>query len=274
MSEQITSEQMIAEQVTRETPMSDLLDRQLPKWPQMRVSGCPVTIDQAKEIIRRTDRFFTHGCGGHDKAFNRDLAIRIGMPYHYDLIDYADLTLPQIEDLEARQAAWIDAWGGIETICVPSDWISTSSFYGPSGWCAPDGRIHHANDIGRRPSISDVRDDWAKIAAAFPFLDLVATLMDREGCEAGGIPVATMLVRRGHVDLIPGDLHLHDRFPVGPAGKRASRLAWESVHVAPSQREHGPICKAWYDEWAQIGQAIQRGERIADRSADREEARS
>jgi hypothetical protein len=36
-----------------------LLDRGLPKWPQMRVEGVPVTLEQAKEIIRRTDTFFT-----------------------------------------------------------------------------------------------------------------------------------------------------------------------------------------------------------------------
>ena len=31
----------------------------LPKWPQMYTTGLPVAIEQAKEIIRRTDSYFT-----------------------------------------------------------------------------------------------------------------------------------------------------------------------------------------------------------------------
>ncbi len=37
---------------------ANLLNRNLPKWPQMLVTGDSLTIEQAKEIIRRTDRFF------------------------------------------------------------------------------------------------------------------------------------------------------------------------------------------------------------------------
>lgn len=39
--------------------MENLLDRGLPKWPQMLVTGASVTKEQALEIIRRTDSFFS-----------------------------------------------------------------------------------------------------------------------------------------------------------------------------------------------------------------------
>lgn len=45
----------------------------LPKWPQMIVTGKPVTIDQAKEIIFRTDSFLTSSdefAGGNNREFN------------------------------------------------------------------------------------------------------------------------------------------------------------------------------------------------------------
>jgi len=38
--------------------MSYLFERSLPKWPQMLVTGSPVSEEQALEIIRRTDNFF------------------------------------------------------------------------------------------------------------------------------------------------------------------------------------------------------------------------
>lgn len=37
---------------------TELMERSLPKWPQMIVTGTPVSEMQALEIIRRTDVFF------------------------------------------------------------------------------------------------------------------------------------------------------------------------------------------------------------------------
>lgn len=41
------------------------------KWRQMIVTGTPVTVDQAKEIIRRTDRFIYRGDGGNNHEYNK-----------------------------------------------------------------------------------------------------------------------------------------------------------------------------------------------------------
>ena len=47
----------------------------LPKWPQMIVTGKRVTVDQAKEIIFRTDSFLSDASdysGGNARNFNRN----------------------------------------------------------------------------------------------------------------------------------------------------------------------------------------------------------
>ena len=48
----------------------ELLSRELPKWPQCIITGERVTLEQADEIIRRTDTFLTFGFGGNDNRFD------------------------------------------------------------------------------------------------------------------------------------------------------------------------------------------------------------
>ncbi len=53
--------------------MIEPLNIALPKWPQMIVTGKPVTIHQAKDIILRTDSFLTDSyehAGGNNQEFN------------------------------------------------------------------------------------------------------------------------------------------------------------------------------------------------------------
>jgi hypothetical protein len=53
--------------------ISVLSSGSLPKWPQMIVTGKPVTVENAKDIIFRTDSFLTSSdefSGGNNKEFN------------------------------------------------------------------------------------------------------------------------------------------------------------------------------------------------------------
>ena len=59
--------------------MTKLKDRYLPKWPLMYTTGKPVTQEQAKEIIRRTDTFFI-GYSGNNRAYNQRVRRLLGMP--------------------------------------------------------------------------------------------------------------------------------------------------------------------------------------------------
>jgi hypothetical protein len=224
-------------------------ERGLPKWPQMLTSGMPVSIDQAREIIRRTDGFFRRGCGGNDHAFNQDLARRLRMP--------EDLAEPPPswtwDDYFGKRDRWREFWGFIDTEYVSNNWISSAYILGPHGWCWPDGRISYEDNVGKWPSVDDVARDWAEIAQAFPFLDLAATLMSGEHCQDGIVPVATIVVRDGGATALDGSLEHHARFP---APHRRTDDEEDSAYLLRHRSgvdllrsEHGPIPESWFDEW-------------------------
>ncbi len=211
----------------------------LPKWPQMIVRGTPVTVEQAKEIIRRTDRSFTSTLSGNDHATNRVIAKKIGMPAgtFYDPRDRA----PNY-DWDAVET-FRTAWGAIYTEYVTNDWIACSFIGGPHGWCHPDGTVFFSDNVGKYPGVEDVARDWAAILSEFPFLDLTATLMSGESCEDGAEPVCTITVRDGRVVAGP---------PQNDFQRPARREAAEYVrHLSadPVGRECA-VPMAWIDEWA------------------------
>jgi hypothetical protein len=65
--------------------MNDII---LTKWPQMIVWGDPVTIDQAKNIILRTDSFITsmsNYSGGNNHNWNKRIKSILGTDMFYKL---------------------------------------------------------------------------------------------------------------------------------------------------------------------------------------------
>ena len=66
--------------------MEMLLNRSLPKWPKMVVTGKKLTVEQALEIIRRTDSFFSYQ-SGNNHAFIKDAQIVLGMPIKKESYD-------------------------------------------------------------------------------------------------------------------------------------------------------------------------------------------
>jgi hypothetical protein len=172
----------------------------LPKWPQMRVSGHSVTPEQASEIIRRTDTFFTGYGGGNDKHWNRFVKGIVKMPLGLDdERRYEPGAKVDWQAEYAAEAAWKEAWGCIETEYVHNSWISCAFIGGPHGWCSPMGTIYYRDNVGKWPSAEDVEKDWRKLSTAFPFLDLEAVLMSGEGCEDNGEPVIGFIVKDGSV---------------------------------------------------------------------------
>ena len=211
----------------------------LPKWPQMIVRGTPVTVEQAKEIIRRTDRSFTGTLSGNDHATNRVIAKKIGMPAgtFYDPRDRA----PNY-DWDAVEV-FGTAWGEIYTEYVTNDWIACCFIGGPHGWCHPDGTIFYSDNVGKYPGVEDVARDWAAILMEFPILDLTATLMSGESCEDGVEPVCTITVRDGRV-------------VVGPPQNDFQRPTDRDVEECVRRLSADPVGRecaipmAWIDEWA------------------------
>jgi len=218
------------------------MNYQLPKWPQMFTSGARVTMDQACEIIRRTDSFF-RGYGGNDVAFDERLGARLRMPHRFRWDGSMD---SDVHGQWERSRAWERRWGLIETSYVSNDWISCCFIFGAHGWCHPDGVIAYVDNVGKWPTIDEIAQDWTAVAVEFPFLDLAATLMSGEACEDGTAPVATILVCDGYVEVVDGDMRHHDRFPSVSIDR-----GMESYAIT-GRSEHGPIPETWYAAWESL----------------------
>ena len=174
-----------------------LMDRYLGLAPMMKVTGVPVYPEQAREIIRRTDRFFL------DLSSNdyRYLA-RVARTLHIPLWEDYERTLRQIPGYrkyearlkqlsgQARHEAlrdahyeayrtallqyenahreWLSSWGYVKTDYVWNDWIASRFIHGPHGWCHPDGTIGHVDCVGKGQIAEEVYHDWCVLAQTFP----------------------------------------------------------------------------------------------------------
>lgn len=197
----------------------EAFSRGLPKWPQFVLTGKPVTVEQAKEIIFRTDRFITRldpYSSGNNKRW---------MNWAHKVLGY----YPLIEDERNLSNQWIAYWaarakakqGGLDENTVPepnqhfdnrvkdiivnelnficnkflwNDWASSCYIGGPHGWCSPDGVICHVDNLGKYPSVEDIYDDLRRLKAAFPYLVMTGTIFDGEACEENTSPVITIVV--------------------------------------------------------------------------------
>lgn len=192
--------------------MNELMMRGLPKWPQMIVTGTKVTKEQAEEIIRRTDSFYTWGLG-NNHWFIEEAKIALCLPEEPEGRLGTDEYFKLANEYYEKKNAFLEAIGFINTNYVENDWISCSCFGGPHGWCHPDGEIGYCNNIGKWPSVEEVFNDFVKIAAAWPFLELEVTLMNKEECEEDSKPVVSFLIRNGTVEPVdPAERNLREEF--------------------------------------------------------------
>ncbi len=183
----------------------------LPKWPQMLVTGRPVTVEQAKEIIFLTDAFLTDASeysGGNCHEFNQFYRKLAGL-------DQLQVERKYPEGLAYRDADWDrmhklrSSLGFVNTNYVHNDWASCSFIGGPHGWCHPDGTISFSDNVGKWPSIDEILHDWSVVACAFPFLDLNVTLMSGESCEDDSEPVINIRVLNGEARPETPDISVH-----------------------------------------------------------------
>jgi hypothetical protein len=214
----------------------DYMQLPLPKWPQMVVSGVSVTVEQAKEIILRTDDFLTsiskYAGGNHDTFNNsyREAAGLIG------------------EDWELEHYVR-DEIGYIETSFVFNNWASSSYIAGPHGWCNPTGRIHFNHNVGKWPEVSDIYADWVMIARAFPFLELSATLTNGEWSEENTSAVCTIYVKNGTVEVKePSDVSLSIGCDENVSFEKLVEILG-SRNIFDDRTEIG-LPLDWYDDYA------------------------
>lgn len=166
--------------------------KSLPKWPEMRTTGEKITPKQARNIIMKTDRSFSYlNC--NDKEWVKTVAEILGLKFagKYPNINWDDLDRIR------------DEFGHLRLGYISNDRIMTSYIGGPHGWVDWDGNIGEAgHNIGKWPSGEEVLNDWSKIAAQFPFLNMRCQLFDKEGCEDNTIPLIEYVINRGVVEVV------------------------------------------------------------------------
>jgi hypothetical protein len=237
----------------------DLLNRNLPKWPQMHVTGKPVTIEQAKEIIRRTDIFFQNGggfCGGNNHEYTRRIISSLGMtPF------YLDIKSGNWSQFSSEGKRFKDEWGYIDTNYVFNKWVSSDYIEGPCGWCHPDGTIGFIDNIGKWPKCEEVLKDWETLAKEFTFLNLGITLMNDEHCEENIQPIISFVVENGKVYVKdPTKLDVHRNHEKAIRGNQLDEYADEDSKrykeifskVIPdgSRSIENGIPDEWINAWA------------------------
>jgi len=225
------------------------MERALPKWPQMLVRGEPMPVEQAKEIIRRTDTFFQGMGTGNDHKF----AQRVARMLKYPLLPIGER--PPNDDWAAhdrRVEDWQSKWGWFTGEYVHNTWIASSYIGGPYGWCNPSGEIKYDANVGKWPSSEAVMRDWSQIAATFPWVDATVVLMDREHCEEGIQPICGFRVSAGKVEVF-------DPLVEGPTyqpPKEDPELSGlESLFTMGLERERG-IPWEWIAEWSRLAKEL------------------
>lgn len=172
----------------------------LPKWPQMVVWGVPVTDEQAKDIILRTDSFLTDICqygGGNNKRWGAWARTELGFKHLSDDESHGHWRLQSLIQEKLRTHI-----GFVETEYVHNVWAACAFIYGPHGWCHPNGTIWYEDNVGKDPCARVIFEDWQALANAFPFLDLTVTLFNGESAEDDTAPVVSFRVQGGHVALL------------------------------------------------------------------------
>lgn len=172
----------------------------LPKWPQCVIWGEKITIDQAKEILARTDSFFVQGPLSNNHEWDDKMKAFIKFP---DADDYkgSDDQIDWHRYWEEK-AAYREAHNLINLSYLDNNYISSCYIDGVNGWCHPNGTIFFNQNVGKYPSWDELENDCKDIAKAFPFLDMKICLFNGETGEDGTKAVGGFVIKKGKVTLL------------------------------------------------------------------------
>lgn len=248
----------------------------LPKWPAAFVTGKSVTVERAKDIIFRTDTSLQSPSEfgfGNDKRFAQHCVELFGWKplivaenewYNvHKLSD--DEKIAAIERLcpassgfqrlwDVRQA-WTEKMGIVQTEYVCNSWLASSYIGGPHGWCSPQGNVHSdGHNYGRWPSVEAIVTDWRTLLKAFPYLDVICTLYSGEQCEEYSMPVCTIGIGKGRVEVYEPDLSMHNRNPTMGRHEDMSAMIMALMH-GNYDREHGWPA-GWVEEFGAKSTAV------------------
>lgn len=169
----------------------------LPEWPQCVITGKSVSVEQAADIISRTDDFFGYfDSYGNNGIAEADIKSLMGIaPYINHVKQAADVwgagcDMNDVTSIVLRR---------VKTEYIKNDWISSSFIFGAHGWCHPDGTIAFTDNVGKWPRLEEINEDLVAIAEAFPYLDMAVTLMSGEQFDDNKSAVVTFTVKSGVV---------------------------------------------------------------------------
>jgi hypothetical protein len=229
----------------------------------MLVTGTPVTVDQAKEIIFATDATLTSTWmgGGNDRNFhnwikevtgynkiNSDNDWCTAKPFN-EMTDEekAEYNSKQRSRWQAERALFERA-GFLQTEYVCNSWASCAFVFGAHGWCHPTGNISYIDNVGKWPSVEEVFKDWSKIAERWNFLNIYVTLMSADGCEDEDdrTPVVTFHVHDGIVETFEGTKEPHKNKPL----QRNFELEFNFNVASGNYRNEQGLPRSWIEEFA------------------------
>jgi len=167
------------------------------KWPQAFITGQNLTVERAEEIITRTDGLVVSRYGGNNEDFNKTFLHESGLR----IVDPDDWVSGKISSESCYKKGEVikNVLGLIETNYIHNSWLSSSYVGGPYGWCHPSGKIFYNDNIGKHPCVESVVEDWRKLHEAFPFINVVCTLHNKEYGEPGIEPVVTLRIGAGKI---------------------------------------------------------------------------
>ena len=148
---------------------------ELIKWPQCVITGKKISIDQAREILSKTDSMFVYEYDGNRHKYNAEIYKIIGRPQIY-----ADNKPEDICGLYDTIDEFREKNGMLCLHYLYNSHISSCYILGTHGWCHPNGTIFFNDNIGKWPSWVEVHEDCKMLAHTFPFLDMKVFLFNQE----------------------------------------------------------------------------------------------
>lgn len=204
-------------------------NRNLPKWPNLIIRGKPITVDQAKEVIFKTDNYFYDSHKGFSNwatdrlTWYRDRAGLRMLDIYGEMVHEAldkrnedgatqslndELNFPNLYSIHDRLTKALGVEKFEEEIqYVRNDLADSCYVGGANGYVDANGTISFDRNVGKWPSVEEIHNDFRIIAEEFPFLEMYASLYDAEQCERDEKPVnlvVSFIISNGKV--IIGDM--------------------------------------------------------------------
>lgn len=190
----------------------------LGKWPEMVVTGDPVTREQANEILIRTmHRNYWNSCNDREwtAAINEVLGFK-------DV--YASKTFEARMDVWGENSDLMDSLGVLELEYIYNSRIASAYIFGPHGWMNWDGTItgNPSYNVGKWPEETELIEEWERVAEAFPYLNLEIQFFTDPGWtgedEVEPAPLALVLkVKDGAVTVVEDWSTVFASVPVTPS---------------------------------------------------------